>query len=169
MSCGTTLGASRRTRTYAALSFLWAGACEKLSAEHVFPAALGGNLELRDGVCTKCNNDFSKFEGALAQELIPIRLFLQIRDRRRNAPSADAVVKLKEGEFKAKANADGSIKALYPQAVLRRMTFRKEISRCSCPTVHIPKSLLTAANPSGCHAHRLPVISSPAVFSLCGH
>jgi hypothetical protein len=83
---------------------------EKLSAEHVFPAALGGNLELRDGVCTKCNNDFSKFESALAQELIPIRLLVQIPDRRGDVPSADAVAKLKNGEFKAKANADGSVK-----------------------------------------------------------
>src|SRR5713226_2015781 len=47
---------------------------EKLSAEHVFPAALGGNLELRDGVCTKCNNDFSEFERALVKELVPVRL-----------------------------------------------------------------------------------------------
>ncbi len=86
---------------------------EKLSAEHVFPAALGGNLELRDGVCTKCNNGFSKFEKALAEELVPIRLLLQIPDRRGDIPSANAVAKLKDGEFRAKANADGSVK-LHP-------------------------------------------------------
>lgn len=83
---------------------------EKLSAEHVFPAALGGNLELRDGVCTKCNNDFSKFETALVKELIPIRLLLNIPDRYGDIPSADAVAKGKSGEYKARANADGSVR-----------------------------------------------------------
>lgn len=87
--------------------------CEKefdrLSAEHVFPAALGGNLELRDGVCTKCNNDFSKFEAALAKELTPIRLLLNIPDRYGDIPSADAVAKTEGGEYKVKATADGSV------------------------------------------------------------
>jgi hypothetical protein len=71
---------------------------EKLSAEHVFPAALGGNLELRDGVCTKCNNDFSDFERALAKELVPVRLLLNIPDRYGDIPSAEAVAKTEEGE-----------------------------------------------------------------------
>jgi hypothetical protein len=82
---------------------------EKLSAEHVFPAALGGNLELRDGVCTKCNNDFSEFERVLAKELVPIRLLLNIPDRYGDIPSASAVAKTKDGEYKATANADGSV------------------------------------------------------------
>jgi len=82
---------------------------EKLSNEHVFPAALGGNLELRDGVCTSCNNEFSKFEAALAKELVPIRLLLNVPDRYGDIPSAEAVVKTKDGEYKAKANADRTV------------------------------------------------------------
>jgi HNH endonuclease len=82
---------------------------EKLSNEHVFPAALGGNLELRDGVCTNCNNEFSKFERVLAKELGPIRLLLNIPDRYGDIPSADAVAKTKDGEYKATTNADGTI------------------------------------------------------------
>jgi len=34
--------------------------------EHVFPAALGGNLIVRDGSCDVCNHGNSKFEQALA-------------------------------------------------------------------------------------------------------
>lgn len=82
---------------------------ERLSNEHVFPATLGGNLELRDGACTSCNNDFSKFESVLAKELVPIRLLLNIPDRYGDIPSAEVVAKTKDGEYEAKANADGTV------------------------------------------------------------
>lgn len=105
--------------------------CEKefdrLSAEHVFPAALGGNLELRDGVCTKCNNDFSKFEAALAKELTPIRLLLNIPDRYGDIPSADAVAKAEGGQYKVKASADGSVKVRPIVTVTTRIDGNKEI------------------------------------------
>ncbi len=82
----------------------------KLSNEHVFPAALGGNLELRDGVCEKCNNDFSKFESPVAKELVPIRLLLKIPDRDGEIPEADAIAKTKGKEYVAKAQPDGNVR-----------------------------------------------------------
>jgi hypothetical protein len=57
----------------------------------------------RDGVCHACNNGFSKFESALAQELIPIRLLLRIPDRRGDVSNADSVAKLKDGEWPVKS------------------------------------------------------------------
>jgi hypothetical protein len=36
---------------------------EKLTDEHVFPAAIGGNLMVRNATCADCNNGISgKFE-----------------------------------------------------------------------------------------------------------
>src|SRR5579862_7025524 len=82
---------------------------DKLSEEHIFPAALGGRLILRDCTCTECNNGFSKFEGALAQELAPFRLLLKIPDRRGNQPQVAATAKTKDKEYDARIKSDGSI------------------------------------------------------------
>jgi len=45
----------------------------RFTDEHVFPAALSGNLVVKDGTREKCNHGNSKFEQALAVELTPIR------------------------------------------------------------------------------------------------
>src|SRR5260370_17145868 len=46
--------------------------------EHVFPAALGGNVIVKDGSCDGCNHGNSEFEPALHVGLSPLRLLLQI-------------------------------------------------------------------------------------------
>lgn len=80
-----------------------------LSQEHVFPAALGGTLELDNAVCTSCNNDFSKFEQMLAQELAPIRFVLQIPDRRGEVPRVEATVKTASKEYAARLEGNGKL------------------------------------------------------------
>ncbi len=82
---------------------------EELTDEHVFPAALGGVLVLKDSVCAVCNNSFSKFEQPLAGELVPIRLILQIPDRRGEIPQVAATVKTQDKEYAAKVTGDGKV------------------------------------------------------------
>jgi|SRR5580700_8451888 hypothetical protein len=82
---------------------------ERLTDEHVFPAALGGVLVLGNSVCAECNNGFSKFEQPLAVELAPLRLLLQIPDRRGKVPETAATVKTLDGEYKAMMKGDGSV------------------------------------------------------------
>lgn len=60
--------------------------------EHVFPAAIGGNIVVMDGSCDGCNHGKSKFEQALAGELTPIRMLLQIPDRYGKVPHAAATI-----------------------------------------------------------------------------
>lgn len=81
----------------------------ELSNEHVFPAALGGNLVVEKSVCTECNNGFSKFEQPLAKELAPIRLLLKIPDRYGKIPQVAATAKTKDKEYAARVKSDGSV------------------------------------------------------------
>jgi hypothetical protein len=82
---------------------------EHLSQEHVFPAALGGTLELPNAVCTPCNNDFSTFEQVVARELAPIRFVLQIPDRRGEVPRVEATVKTAHREYGARLEGKGKL------------------------------------------------------------
>jgi hypothetical protein len=81
----------------------------ELTDEHVFPAALGGVLVLKDSVCAVCNNGFSKFEQPLAEELAPFRLILQIPDRRGEIPQVAATVKTQDKEYDARVKGDGKV------------------------------------------------------------
>lgn len=82
---------------------------ENLSEEHIFPAALGGRLIVRNCSCTECNNGFSEFETPLARELAPLRLLLRIPDRRGNPPQVDATAKTKDNQYEARIKSDGSV------------------------------------------------------------
>ncbi len=77
--------------------------------EHVFPAALGGNLTVRDGSCDACNHGNSKFEQALAGELTPIRMLLQIPDRYGNVPHTAATIITTEKTYDGRVKGDGSV------------------------------------------------------------
>src|SRR5262249_10158905 len=83
--------------------------CEKPSDEHVFPAALGGNLVVRAGACTECNNSFSKAEQLLASELAPIRLIFQIPDRYGNVPQVAATARTPSKEYEARVRGNGTV------------------------------------------------------------
>ena len=83
----------------------------ELTDEHVFPAALGGVLVIKNGSCVTCNNGCSKFEQALATELVPLRRLLQIPDRRGEVPHTPATVKVGEKEYEARVKSDGTVRA----------------------------------------------------------
>src|ERR1017187_3831274 len=85
------------------------GGSVRFTDEHVFPAALGGNLTVRDGSCDSCNHANSKFEQALAVELTPIRMLLQIPDRYGNVPSTAATIITPEKNYSGRVEGDGSV------------------------------------------------------------
>ncbi len=80
-----------------------------LTGEHVFPAALGGNLVLGNSTCADCNNGSSKFEQPLVTELAPIRLIFQIPDRYGQLPQVDATVTMRDAEYDARVKRDGIV------------------------------------------------------------
>jgi hypothetical protein len=83
--------------------------CEKPSDEHVFPAALGGNLVIPAGACTECNNSFSKAEQLLTSELAPIRFIFQIPDRYGKVPQVTATARTASREYQARVRGDGTV------------------------------------------------------------
>lgn len=81
----------------------------RFTQEHIFPAALGGNLVVNDGSCDACNHGNSKFEQALAGELTPIRMLLQIPDRYGKVPQTDATIITPEKTYDGRVKGDGSV------------------------------------------------------------
>jgi hypothetical protein len=85
------------------------GDAVRFTDEHVFAAALGGNLIVNDGSCDVCNHGNSKFEQALAGELTPIRMLLQIPDRYGNVPQTAATIVTPEKTYDGRVKGDGSV------------------------------------------------------------
>src|SRR5437764_9253119 len=81
----------------------------RFTDEHVFPAALGGNLILKYGSCDVCNHGNSKFEQALAGELTPIRMLLQMPDRYGNVPQTAATIITPEKAYEGRVKGDGNV------------------------------------------------------------
>jgi HNH endonuclease len=85
---------------------------KELTDEHVFPAALGGELVVK-GTCVECVKDkrsFSKeFEQPFAMELAPIRNQLRIPDRQGNVPTVAAKAEIGGRELDAKLFGDGTV------------------------------------------------------------
>ena len=61
---------------------------EKLTDEHVFPAFMGGALEVRNGSCELCNRDFGVSEAAMKEATTPLLNLLQIENRYNVVPNA---------------------------------------------------------------------------------
>lgn len=84
----------------------------ELTAEHIFPAALGGNLTVL-GTCSECVNNkrsFSKeFEQPFAMELAPLRNILLIPDRRGRVPAVTAKAEVNGKELAARVLGDGTV------------------------------------------------------------
>jgi hypothetical protein len=77
--------------------------------EHVFPAALGGNLTVKDGSCDACNHGNSTFEQALARELTPFRMLLHIPDRYGKVPHTAATIITPDKTYDGRVRGDGSV------------------------------------------------------------
>jgi len=82
----------------------------KLTEEHVFPAALGGDLVVPHSVCAGCNHGFSEFEQPLCVELRPIRFLLQIANRRGEIPTVEATAKTTAKEYAARIEPGGRVR-----------------------------------------------------------
>src|SRR6266566_9791426 len=100
---------------------------DKLSSEHVFPAALGGKIELESASCTGCNNGFSKsFEQAIASRLKDFRYIFQIPDRYGKVPELFAKAEVDGKQLDAKLLRDGKVQ-LKPEYTITVRDGMKEI------------------------------------------
>ena len=61
---------------------------DNLTDEHIFPAFMGGKLEVRRGSCERCNKEFGVAEGKLQKVTTPLLNLLQIKNRHKVVPSA---------------------------------------------------------------------------------
>lgn len=82
---------------------------KRLTDEHVFPAALGGNLVVKRGACARCNHSFSKFEKPLLAELAPFRALFRIQNRRGDVPEVEVTAKTEEKDYAGLLKSDGSV------------------------------------------------------------
>jgi hypothetical protein len=82
---------------------------KKLTAEHVFPAALGGDLVVKRGTCARCNHSFSKFEKPLLTELAPFRALFRIENRRGDVPEVEITAKTEDKDYAGLLKSDGTV------------------------------------------------------------
>lgn len=86
------------------------GHTEKLTGEHIFPAALGGEDVVSDATCQPCNALFSQeFEATFVDALKPLCYILRIGNREGDIPSIATTAKIDDREFKVILHADGSM------------------------------------------------------------
>ncbi len=66
-----------------------------LTDEHVFPAFMGGELEVRKGSCKTCNNSFGVAEAAIKDATTPLLNLLKIENRDGKVPNAPLNVEIR--------------------------------------------------------------------------
>ncbi len=79
---------------------LFCGSEEKLTDEHIFPAFMGGEIELRNGSCETCNGDFAIAEGMLKKETVTILNLLKIENRYGVVPNAPLIAEIRGMDMK---------------------------------------------------------------------
>jgi hypothetical protein len=88
---------------------------ENLTSEHVFPAFMGGGLEVRNGSCKRCNGDFGVAEAALKEATTPLLNLLQIENRWGIVPKAPLNAEIRGLDLKklqAFMDGEGEIRLL---------------------------------------------------------
>ena len=94
------------------MSCLFCRSQENLTDEHVFPAFMGGELEVRRGSCGPCNRDFGVVEAAIKEATTPLLNLLQIENRYNivpNVPLRANIRGLDLGNLPAFRDGDGEI------------------------------------------------------------
>ena len=95
---------------------------DELTDEHVFPAALGGDLVVK-GTCVECVKDkrssSKEFEQPFAMELAPLRNLLVIPDRYGKMPTVAAKAEMNGKELDAKLLGDGRVQLTPVVKVIR--------------------------------------------------
>jgi hypothetical protein len=71
---------------------MFCGSEENLTREHVFPAFMGGKLEVPDGSCKRCNGDFAKVEAELKANTALLLNMFGIRNRDGVIPNAKVAI-----------------------------------------------------------------------------
>jgi hypothetical protein len=73
---------------------------DTLTDEHVFPAFMGGRLEVQNGSCRRCNGEFGEAEAALKQATTPLLNLLQIENRDGVVPKTKLNVEIRGLDLK---------------------------------------------------------------------
>jgi hypothetical protein len=73
---------------------------ENLTNEHVFPAFMGGELEVRDGSCKTCNGIFGTAEAAIKDATVPLLNLLKIENRDGKVPNAPLNIEIRGIDMK---------------------------------------------------------------------
>jgi HNH endonuclease len=73
---------------------------EKLTDEHVFPAFMGGELEVRNASCKRCNGEFGVAEAALKKSMTHLLNLLKIANRYGVVPNAPLNVEVRGLDLK---------------------------------------------------------------------
>jgi hypothetical protein len=105
----TALGAPERRTS---MCCIFCRSKERLTDEHVFPAFMGGDLEVRDGSCKRCNREFGRAEAAIKDATTPLLNLLQIENRYNIVPSAQLNANIRGLDLKdlpAFMDGDGNI------------------------------------------------------------
>ena len=97
MSCVSFLsrsmrGARRPRERSAELACIFCGSEENLTREHVFPAFMGGKLEVPDGSCKQCNGAFGKCEAELRVNTTFLLNMFGIKNRDGAIPEAKVAI-----------------------------------------------------------------------------
>jgi HNH endonuclease len=83
---------------------------EKLTDEHVFQAAIGGKLVVKDATCEECNHGISKqYEQEIAGRFVHFRRILDIKDRRGKTPTIEITLNIDGQERLAALYGDGQV------------------------------------------------------------
>src|SRR5277367_4136660 len=93
-----------------------------LTSEHVFPAFMGGELEVADGSCSECNKHFGVAEQELREATVKLLNLLKIENRYGVVPTTDVNAEIRGLDMKnlpAVINGDREIQL--------RSTAREEI------------------------------------------
>ncbi len=72
---------------------------DNLTSEHVFPAFMGGQMEVPDGSCSRCNGEFATWEGEIKKETALLLHILQIENRYGDVPNAKVDVAIRGMKF----------------------------------------------------------------------
>ncbi|PYU68785.1 MAG: hypothetical protein DMG49_15170 [Acidobacteria bacterium] len=71
-----------------------------LTDEHVFPAFMGGELEVQNGSCGACNREFGIAEATLREATTPLLNLLQIENRYGVVPNASLTAQIRGMDMK---------------------------------------------------------------------
>src|SRR5262245_48607772 len=74
---------------------------DNLTDEHVFPAFMGGELEVKNGSCVQCNAEFGLAEAELKDPITPLLNLLPIGNRYDVVPNAQLRANIRGFDLKS--------------------------------------------------------------------